>query len=200
MKGTRPLSTDEIISVSNQFDGTFEIRNRSLFMLGVSVGGRISELLALRIDDVWQNGAPVSDLLFQKDIVKGKETARMIPVNDDGRKAIRDLIAWHRDQFGDLDPKRAFFMSRQGNALNRSEAHNMFKQAFAKAGLNEKPGKLSTHSMRKTFSQRFYEASHNVEFLRELLGHKTLNGISDYVTIPYNDLREAVKAIELSRR
>ena len=55
MKGTRPLTTEEIIAVSNQFAGTFEVRNRSLFMLGVSVGGRISELLALNIGDVWGN-------------------------------------------------------------------------------------------------------------------------------------------------
>ena len=88
MKGARPLTNDEIILVSGQFDGTFEIRNRSLFMLGVSVGGRISELLALTIGDVYQNTQPVSDLLFQKSVVKGKETARMIPVNADGRKAI----------------------------------------------------------------------------------------------------------------
>jgi site-specific recombinase XerD len=93
MKGTRPLSTDEIIAVSNQFDGMYEVRNRSLFMLGVSVGGRISELLALMVSDVWQNGAPISDLLFEKDVVKGKETARMIPVNEDGRQAFGLLEA-----------------------------------------------------------------------------------------------------------
>ncbi len=81
----------------------FEVRNKSLFMLGVSVSGRISELLALRVDDVWQNGHAVGDLLFQKDVVKGKETARMIPVNDDGRQAISDLIAWHQERYGNLD-------------------------------------------------------------------------------------------------
>ena len=45
MKGTRPLDNQEIRQVSGSFDGTFEIRNRALFMLGVSTGGRISELL-----------------------------------------------------------------------------------------------------------------------------------------------------------
>ena len=49
MKGTRPLNNNEILLVSACFDGTFEIRNRGLFMLGVSTGGRISELLSLRI-------------------------------------------------------------------------------------------------------------------------------------------------------
>ena len=44
MKGTRPLDNDEIPSVSTCFTGTFEVRNRGLFMLVFSTGGRISEL------------------------------------------------------------------------------------------------------------------------------------------------------------
>ena len=38
---------DEIRSVSTCFTGTYQVRNRGLFMLGVSTGGRISELLSL---------------------------------------------------------------------------------------------------------------------------------------------------------
>ena len=52
MKGTRPLDNDEIRSVSTCFTNTFEVRNRGLFVLGVSAGGRISELLSLQIGDV----------------------------------------------------------------------------------------------------------------------------------------------------
>ena len=67
MKGTRPLDNSEIRLVSACFSGNpFEVRNRGLFLLGVSTGGRISELLSLRIDDVSQNGKPVPDLLFDK--------------------------------------------------------------------------------------------------------------------------------------
>ena len=71
MKGTRPLDNDEIRRVSTCFTGTYQIRNRGLFMIGVSTGGRISELLSLRIGDVYQNGKPVTDMLFEKSIVKG---------------------------------------------------------------------------------------------------------------------------------
>ena len=92
MKGTRPLDNDEIRRVSAAFTGTFEVRNRGLFMLGVSTGGRISELLSLRIGDVYQNGKAVSDLLFDKSIVKGGEVSRAVPVNRDGRAAIDELI------------------------------------------------------------------------------------------------------------
>ena len=76
MKGTRPLDNNEIRRVSLCFDGTFETRNRGLFMLGVSTGGRISELLSLRIGDVYQNGKAVSDLLFDKSIVKGGKSQK----------------------------------------------------------------------------------------------------------------------------
>ena len=76
MKGTRPLDNDEIRLVSACFSGTYEVRNRGLFLLGVSTGGRISELLSLQIVDVYQNEKPVTDLLFDKSIVKGGEVSR----------------------------------------------------------------------------------------------------------------------------
>lgn len=56
MKGARPLDNDEIRRISTCFTRTYEVRNRGGFMLGVSTGGRISELLSLEIGDVYQNG------------------------------------------------------------------------------------------------------------------------------------------------
>ena len=61
MKGTGPLDNDEIRRVSNCFEGIFEARNLGLFMIGVSTGGRISELLNLRVADVYQNGTSVDE-------------------------------------------------------------------------------------------------------------------------------------------
>ena len=49
MKGTRPLDNSEIRRVSACFTGTFKVRHRSRFLLGVSTRGRISELLSLQI-------------------------------------------------------------------------------------------------------------------------------------------------------
>ena len=205
MKGTRPLTTEEIIAVSNQFSvrcvdttpstGMYEVRNRSLFLLGVSVGGRISELLSLRIGDVYQNEQAVSDLLFQKGVVKGKETARMIPVNADGRQAITELIQWHNEQFGNLSPRRPLFMSRQGGeALSRSHAHRILEKAFQQAGLN---GKLATHSLRKTFAQRCYDACGDIHQVSELLGHKNIETTKRYIGISYTELQATVRAIEI---
>ena len=109
MKGTRPLDNDEIRLVSAFFTGIFEARNRGLFMLGVSTGGRISELLSLQIGDVYQNRNPVTDLLFDRSIVKGGEVSRAVPVNTDGSRAIDDLIGWHREQYRTLKASRPLF-------------------------------------------------------------------------------------------
>ena len=197
MKGTRPLDNAEIRKVSEAFGGTFAIRNRSLFMLGVSVGGRISELLALKVGDVWQNNKPVKDLLFDRNIVKGGEVSRAVPVNMDGRQAIEDLIAWHTELYGDLDAKRPLFPSRKGQgskAMTRIAAHDVLKPAFEAAGLN---GKLGTHSLRKSYAQRLYEQTNDIYAVQEMLGHKSVVTTQRYLGVNYASVRDASEAMSI---
>ena len=197
MKGTRPLDNNEIRLVSACFDGTYEIRNRALFMIGVSTGGRISELLSLTIGDVWQNGTAVSDLLFDKSIVKGGEVSRAVPVNIDGRQAIDALIGWHREKYATIAPSRPLFPSRNKNgtvAMNRQTAHEMLKKAFMDAGLN---GKLATHSLRKSFAQRLYEESSDIYLVQELLGHKSVATTQKYLGVNYANARQACERMAL---
>ena len=138
MKGTRPLDNDEIRLVSACFTGTYEVRNRGLFMLGVSTGGRISELLSLTIGDVYQNRRAVTDLLYDRSIVKGGEVSRAVPVNTDGMRAIHELVRWHREQYRTVKASRPLFPSRNGKGsqrMTRRAAHNVLKYAFEAAGL-----------------------------------------------------------------
>jgi len=195
MKGTRPLDNQEIRQVSESFCGTFEIRNRGLFMLGVSTGGRISELLSLRIGDVFQNQAPVSDLLFDKSIVKGKEQSRAVPVNCDGRQAIESLMEWHQERYRSVAKSRPLFPSRNGQGkkrMARRQAHDILKSAFESAGLN---GKLATHSMRKSFAQRLYDRTGDIYAVQEMLGHKNITTTQKYLGVNYQSVREAVESM-----
>ena len=197
MRGTRPLDNAEIRKISESFDGTFAVRNRSLFMLGVSVGGRISELIALKVNDVWQNEKSVKDLLFDRSIVKGGEVSRAVPVNIDGRQAIENLIAWHAELYGSVNPTRPLFPSRnkQGwKSVTRIAAHNALKEAFEAAGLN---GKLGTHSLRKSYAQRLYEQTNDIYAVQEMLGHKSVVTTQRYLGVNYASVRDASEAMSI---
>lgn len=198
MKGTRPLDNTEIQRVCASFQGTYAVRNRGLFVIGVSTGGRISELLSLRVADVYQNGAPVSDLLYDKSVVKGGEVSRAIPVNVDGRQAIEALMHWHRDRYGDVSEHRALFASRQGDgAIDRRTADGVLKKAFEAAGLN---GKLATHSMRKSFAQRLYDQTGDIFAVQEMLGHKNVSTTQRYLGVNYASVRSAVEKMAFSEK
>ena len=198
MKGTRPLDNTEVRLVSACFDGTFGERNRGLFMLGVSTGGRISELLSLQIGDVWQNGRAVSDLLFDKAIVKGSEVSRTVPVNSDGRRAIEDLIAWYRERYNTTHERRPLFPSRNGQGtqrMSRRTAHDVLKAAFELAGLN---GHLATHSLRKSFAQRLYDRTGDIFAVQEMLGHKSVATTQKYLGVNYANVRDALEEMSLN--
>ena len=153
MKGTRPLTNAEIRLVRDSFDGMYAKRNSGFFMLGVSIGGRVSELLALTIGDVYQNGSAVTDFQFDKNIVEGGETARTI-LQFDRTEAIDNIIAW-KSQFLDLHPNTAFhgIKGKQVELQNSNAPSSdpQDTQRFEKTGLN---GKLATHTIAPKPRQR----------------------------------------------
>ena len=200
MKGTRPLDNNEIRLVSACFTGTYEVRNRGLFLLGVSAGGRISELLSIEIGDVYQNGRAVTDLLFDKSVVKGGELSRAVPVNTDGRLAIEDLIRWHREKYGNLDVTRPLFPSRNQKgsvSMSRRTAHDVLKKAFDVAGLN---GHLATHTLRKSFAQRLYVQTGDIFAVQEMLGHRNVATTQLYLGVNYASVRDALEEMSVDKR
>ena len=190
MKGMRPLSREEILRVMAVFSGTYAVRDHALFLLGISVGGRVSELLSLEVHHVWEQNQPVSHLHFDKSIVKGGEVSRTVPVNADGQKAIRMLIGWHREMFGNLNYGYPLFISRNSKGttkpIGRRMADVVFKRAFVLANLT---GNLSTHTLRKTFAQRLYDATGDIYIVQEMLGHKSVATTQKYLGVNYADVQ-----------
>jgi integrase len=60
MKGCRPLTDSEIATVKGAFART---RDKALFILGLKTGLRISELLSLKVGDVYQYGR-LADVVY----------------------------------------------------------------------------------------------------------------------------------------
>jgi hypothetical protein len=61
-------------------------------------------------------------------------------------------------------------------------------------------GKLATHSLRKTFAQRIYDASGDIFLVKELLGHKSVETTRQYLGVSYRKMQRATEAIELRNR
>ena len=194
MKGARHLSKVEIQNLAQSFYGEYEVRNRTLFLLGLNIGTRISELLALNVGDVWQYGKPVAILELRKAITKGKKT-RQIPLNDQAKEVITEFIRWKESQGEDLSLNAPLFTSRKGNGrLSRIQAHRILKESFQ---ASECSGKVSTHSLRKSFAKALLVSGNNLRAIQILLGHTSLATTEKYLAVSPDELDSSGKLFGL---
>jgi site-specific recombinase XerD len=192
MKGARHLSKAEIQSLAQSFYGEYEVRNRTLFLLGLNIGTRISELLALNVGDVWQYGKPAAILELKKAITKGKKT-RQIPLNDQAREVISGFIHWKESRGESLFPNAPLFASRKENKrLSRFQVHRILKGVFQD---NECSGKVSTHSLRKSFAKALLMSGNNLRAIQLLLGHASLATTEKYLAVSPDELIQAVNSL-----
>ena len=80
--------------------------------------------------------------------------------------------------------------------MTRKTGHEVLKAAFEKAGLN---GKLATHSLRKSYAQRMYDASGDIFLVREMLGHKDVRTTQKYLGVSYQKAQRVSEAIETAQ-
>ena len=194
MKGARPLTDEEIHLISQSFTEKYAVRNRCLFLLGVNIGTRVSELTALRIGDVWQHGKVVSVLTLRKETVKGKRESYSVPLNSTAKAVILKLIAWKKAKGEVILPSAYLFASQKGEGrLSRVQVHRILKKVYQKAGLT---GKVTTHSMRKTVANKVYSATGDLLVVKEVLGHKNLATTQQYLGVGMERLSSAMDAIE----
>ena len=202
MKGCRPLTETEIQFVLRYFETVStsfahkpcQDRNKAIFLLGISTGLRVGELCGLRIRDVYADGKVVPDIYLEASMTKTKH-ARAVPLNRDARRAIRSAIKWQEKNFGSISPDKPLFPSEKGVCLKRMGVYFVLDKAFTACGIE---GKVSTHSMRKTFATRLYEATNCLYTVKEILGHSDIESTRDYIGIPYKQLHRAVRLLDMS--
>ena len=191
MKGARALTAEEIQSIKKSFFGTYEVRDRSLFLIGLYTGSRISELISLNVGDVWQHEKIVKTLELRKAITKGKKT-RQVPLNLEARETIEGLIEWKRQYGESLEPDTPLFVSRKKEGrLTRIQAHRILQAAYHE---NQLTGNVTTHSMRKTFATTLAK-NNPLQVVKELLGHSSLAITDRYLSVTEEDLTLAVSGL-----
>ena len=177
--------------VSRSFGGKYALRGRAFFLLGVFSGFRVSELLSLRVRDVLQHGNIVERVVVQRRSMKGKQESRSVVFHPKAQEALRPWLKALKAE-GNLKPETFLFRSREGDnrAISRVQAYGILREAFE---ANQLPGKLATHSMRKSFANRAYEKSGR-DLLRtaKALGHKSVDSTISYLSFTETEIDDLI--------
>lgn len=193
MSGARPLSQEEIDLVLEEgFDGTsfMVLRNQTLFLLGLTTGFRISELLSLTVEDVQNPDGSLKDSIeVKKSKMKGKLVSRSTPLLDKVRPYLQRLC-----MVTTLERNTYLFNSRQRDAaIDPSQAWRVLSGAFNKVKVFETKG---THALRKTFAKRVYEATQkNIYETQKALGHKSIDSTTHYLSFDREELNQKIKQL-----
>jgi integrase len=178
LSGSRPLTPREERCLVRHIR-RINARDRALISAQMFLGFRISEVLALTIGHVLLNGQIRTRVALPPRFLKGRRgTTRSVPIGPELRRALERYLA-RQARRTDLSSNAALFPSSHrdsnGNtiAIGRSSAEKIIKRALRR--ISPDPQGLSTHSLRKSWAVRLYEASgHNLLIVRDGLGHRSV--------------------------
>ncbi|WP_291101783.1 MULTISPECIES: site-specific tyrosine recombinase XerD [unclassified Flavobacterium] len=168
------LSVDEIDALILAIDlSTNEgERNRAMLETLYGCGLRVSELVTLKI----------SDLFFDEGFIKitGKgNKQRFVPIGNLTQK----YIQIYRDTIRiDLNIKKGFddtlFLNRRGGQLSRAMIFTIIKDLSTQINLNKN---ISPHTLRHSFATHLLENGADLRSIQLMLGHESITTTEIYV-------------------
>ena len=160
-------------------------RDAALLELLYGTGARVSEAVALDVDDLDTEGRLVR--LLGKG---GKE--RIVPVGRAAVGAVQDYLAAGRPALvGRGRGRAALFLNTRGGRLTRQSAWSVIRSAADRAGLQID---ISPHTLRHSFATHLLDGGADVRVVQELLGHASVTTTQVYTLVTVDRLREVYAA------
>lgn len=122
----------------------YRIRNKTLFILGCSIGLRCSDLVNLKTEDVYTQNGKVKGHLEVFERKTGKRNICKIP-----KMAAEALNEYYDEQHFEISRDEFLFQSQKSGSLNVRSIYAILKNAGEMCNLDIE---LSTHTMRKTYA------------------------------------------------
>jgi site-specific recombinase XerD len=187
MKGCRPLTETEKTQVLNSISGRHQLRDKLIVTFGIYAGFRISEILSLRVKDVFQNGVVPNHVTVQRRNVKGRREGRTVVMH----QMIKDAVIQYLLANLGLSSDSPLFLNQGGKkAISRQQAWNIVESAFSACGLT---GTLGTHSLRKTFALNAYQKSgHCLLKTKKALGHTDIRTTEKYLSFAESEVEDLI--------
>lgn len=176
------LSTDEIDRIIATVDTSSVkgLRDSAMLELLYSCGLRVSELVSLKIQDLFFGEG------YIRVIGKG-DKQRLVPISATARERIyRYLDKRPETRSGE----ETLFLNNRGSRLTRVMVFTILKQAARNAGIEKR---ISPHTFRHSFATHLLEGGASIRQVQEMLGHESILTTEIYTHLDSSHLRRTVE-------
>jgi integrase/recombinase XerD len=178
------LTAAEVDALENSIDvSKWEgHRNRAIIEVLFSCGLRVSELVTLKLTNLY------IDERYVRVLGKGSKE-RLVPISS---KALKELDLWFVDRKqmkikpGEED---YVFLNRRGAHLTRTMILIMIKQQAVEAGIKKT---ISPHTLRHSFATALLEGGADLRAIQVMLGHESIGTTEIYTHIDMSTLRQEI--------
>jgi integrase/recombinase XerD len=158
-------------------------RNKAILETLYGCGLRVSELINLKISDVYFNEG------FVRIIGKGNKE-RLSPIGNSAMKQISiylKQVRVHQEiKKGSAD---IIFLNRRGGKMSRQMIFFIIKELAEKSGLKKKIG---PHTFRHSFATHLIERGADLRAVQDMLGHESITTTEIYTHLDRDFLRDAI--------
>ncbi len=157
-------------------------RNRTIIEVLFSCGLRVSELINLRLSDLFLTEK------FIRVMGKGKKE-RLVPISE---SAVKELQYWFMDRnLMKIKPGEEdfVFLNRRGGHLTRMMIFTIVRRLAEAAGIEKT---ISPHTLRHSFATALLEGGANLRAIQDMLGHERISTTQIYTHIDMHTLREEI--------
>lgn len=161
------------------------VRNHAMLETMYSCGLRVSELIGLRISNLYL------DVGFVKVLGKGNKE-RLVPIGDAAVKHInlyKDHVRNHITKIK-KDSEDILFLNRLGGALSRVMVFMILKDLALKIGLKQQ---VHPHTLRHSFATHLVEGGADLRAVQEMMGHKSITTTEIYTHLDRGYLRQTLE-------
>jgi len=198
MRYVQPIrDMDQVQEFMDYLEATNK-RDFIMFMLGINLGLRISDVLQLRVKDVRDKDSKGKVVMKSSIKIYEKKTQKykQIIISYELRKALKEYTNKMRTN-DYLIQSRKKTTTGARRPITREQAYRRLKKAAAEIGYR---GDLGTHTLRKTFAYHFYKETNDVATLQTILNHEHQSDTLRYIGVEEEKVNAVVDSLFRRRR